>query len=113
VPGTRSAESFAVVENGNYFRADPEQYQLAHVRRRVSRNLGKFPEHKLSHSVHLFRIDDSHRLGTDRNPSDFVPAGVRQVDRQRYLGIPGDVVGLPSCRGTAEIDGKLTVVAFG
>ena len=81
----------AVVENGNDLRRNPEQDYLVQLSRRVRRDLGKLLEHQLRHLVYLSWIGDRLRPAADRQTTDFVPAGIRQVDRERDLGVAGDV----------------------
>src|ERR1700739_4737304 len=87
------AKPLAVVENRNKLRRNPEQGYLLQRRRRVRRDLRKLPEHQLTHLVHFLWVSDTLRPAADRQTTNFDPAGIRQIDRERDLIVAGEVFG--------------------
>ena len=87
------AKPLAVIENGDDFWRNPEQFYFLHLSWRVRRDLRKFLEHQLGHLVDLLRVGDALSPAADRQTANFVPVGVRQIDRERDLTVAREVFG--------------------
>src|SRR5271166_5675485 len=83
---------FAVIENGNHLRDDPNQEDAFLSGQCVFQDLRKLPEHQLAHAGDLIWVGHWVRPATHGQASDFLPVEVGQCNCERDLVVICDVL---------------------
>ena len=100
-------EALAVIENRDHLLHDPEQGDAFQAARGIlCHPLGELLQQEMACALEFLRVREAVRSAGRRDAADLAPVLIGKIDRERDLGIAGDVLRLLRMLRAPEVDGQ-------